>query len=236
MLLNIKDLRVHYGAVEAIKGISLDVEEGSIVTLIGSNGAGKTTIMRTISALVRPSSGELWFKGQRIDTASPSAVVKMGIAQVPEGRRVFPFMSVWENLMMGAFTRTDKAGIKDDLELVYTHFPVLKARTKQEAGTLSGGEQQMVAMGRALMVHPSLLLLDEPSLGLAPLMVAEIEEIIRTLNKTTGVTTLLVEQNARVALRLANSGYVMEVGNVVLAGSSQELSNDEGVKRAYLGA
>jgi branched-chain amino acid transport system ATP-binding protein len=236
MLLNIKDLRVHYGAVEAIKGISLDVEEGSIVTLIGSNGAGKTTIMRTISALVRPSSGELWFKGQRIDTASPSAVVKMGIAQVPEGRRVFPFMSVWENLMMGAFTRTDRAGIKDDLELVYNHFPVLKARTKQEAGTLSGGEQQMVAMGRALMVHPSLLLLDEPSLGLAPLMVAEIEEIIRTLNKTTGVTTLLVEQNARVALRLASSGYVMEVGNVVLAGSSQELSNDEGVKRAYLGA
>jgi len=236
MLLNIKDLRVHYGAVEAIKGISLDVEEGSIVTLIGSNGAGKTTIMRTISALVRPSSGELWFKGQRIDTASPSAVVKMGIAQVPEGRRVFPFMSVWENLMMGAFTRTDRAGIQDDLELVYTHFPVLKARRKQEAGTLSGGEQQMVAMGRALMVHPSLLLLDEPSLGLAPLMVAEIEEIIRTLNKTTGVTTLLVEQNARVALRLANSGYVMEVGNVVLAGSSQELSNDEGVKRAYLGA
>ena len=236
MLLNIKDLRVHYGAVEAIKGISLDVEEGSIVTLIGSNGAGKTTIMRTISALVRPSSGELWFKGQRIDTASPSAVVKMGIAQVPEGRRVFPFMSVWENLMMGAFTRTDRAGIQEDLELVYTHFPVLKARRKQEAGTLSGGEQQMVAMGRALMVHPSLLLLDEPSLGLAPLMVAEIEEIIRTLNKTTGVTTLLVEQNARVALRLANSGYVMEVGNVVLAGSSQELSSDEGVKRAYLGA
>jgi len=236
MLLTIKDLKVHYGAVEAIKGISLDVEEGSIVTLIGSNGAGKTTIMRTISGLVRPSSGELWFKGQRIDAASPPALVKMGIAQVPEGRRVFPFMSVWENLMMGAFTRTDRGGIKDDLELVYTHFPVLKARTKQEAGTLSGGEQQMVAMGRALMVHPSLLLLDEPSLGLAPLMVAEIEEIIRTLNKTTGVTTLLVEQNARVALRLATSGYVMEVGNVVLAGSSQELSNDEGVKKAYLGA
>jgi branched-chain amino acid transport system ATP-binding protein len=236
MLLTIKDLRVHYGAVEAIKGISLDVEEGSVVTLIGSNGAGKTTIMRTISGLVRPTSGELWFKGPRIDEASPSALVKMGIAQVPEGRRVFPYMSVWENLMLGAFTRTDKAGIKEDLELVYTHFPVLKARTKQEAGTLSGGEQQMVAMGRALMVHPSLLLLDEPSLGLAPLMVAEIEEIIRTLNKTTGVTTLLVEQNARVALRLAHSGYVMEVGNVVLAGSSQELSSDEGVKRAYLGA
>jgi branched-chain amino acid transport system ATP-binding protein len=236
MLLTIKDLRVHYGAVEAIKGISLDVEEGSIVTLIGSNGAGKTTIMRTISGLVRPSSGELWFKGQRIDGASPPSLVKMGIAQVPEGRRVFPFMSVWENLMMGAFTRSDRGGIKADLEEVYTHFPVLKARAKQDAGTLSGGEQQMVAMGRALMVHPSLLLLDEPSLGLAPLMVAEIEEIIRTLNKTTGVTTLLVEQNARVALRLAHSGYVLEVGNVVLAGSSQELSSDEGVKRAYLGA
>jgi len=231
-----KDLRVHYGAVEAVKGISLSVEEGSIVTLIGSNGAGKTTVMRTISGLNRPTSGEIWFKGQRIDGTSPQAIVKMGIAHVPEGRRVFPFMSVWENLMLGAFTRPRRAALKDDLEEVFTHFPVLKARAKQEAGTLSGGEQQMLAMGRALMAKPSLLLLDEPSLGLAPLMVAEIEEIVRTLNKTTGVTTLLVEQNARVALRLAHTGYVLEVGTVVLEGSSQELSEDEGVKRAYLGA
>lgn len=236
MLLTMKDLRVHYGAVEAIKGISLSVEEGSIVTLIGSNGAGKTTIMRTISGLQHPTSGEIWFKGQRIDRVAAQKIVKMGIAHVPEGRRVFPYMSVWENLMLGAFTRTDRQAIKDDLEEVFTHFPVLKVRAKQDAGTLSGGEQQMLAMGRALMAKPSLLLLDEPSLGLAPLMVAEIEEIVRTLNKTTGVTTLLVEQNARVALRLADSGYVLEVGTVVLEGSSQELVNDEGVKRAYLGA
>jgi len=249
-----KDVRVHYGAVEAVKGISLSVEEGSIVTLIGSNGAGKTTVMRTISGLHHPTSGEIWFKGQRIDRVSPQAIVKMGIAHVPEGRRVFPFLSVWENLMLGAFTRVekqaiklgdfklgafsraDRRGIKDGIEEVYTHFPVLKARAKQDAGTLSGGEQQMLAMGRALMANPSLLLLDEPSLGLSPLMVAEIEDIVRTLNRTTGVTTLLVEQNARVALRLAHSGYVVEVGTVVLEGSSQELSEDEGVKRAYLGA
>lgn len=236
MLLTMKDLWVHYGAVEAVKGISLSVEEGSIVTLIGSNGAGKTTIMRTISGLHRPTSGEIWFKGQRVDGVEAAKVVKMGIAHVPEGRRVFPFMSVWENLMLGAFTRSREHAIKDDLEEIYTHFPVLKRRAKQTAGTLSGGEQQMLAMGRALMAKPSLLLLDEPSLGLSPLMVSEIENIVRTLNKTTGVTTILVEQNARVALRLAHSGYVLEVGRVVLEGSSEELSRDEGVKRAYLGA
>lgn len=236
MLLVMKDVRVHYGSVEAVKGISLNVEEGSVVTLIGSNGAGKTTIMRTISGLHRPTSGEIWFKGQRIDGVAAASIVKMGIAHVPEGRRVFPDMSVWENLMLGAFTRPDRQAIKDGLEEVFTHFPVLKLRAKQEAGTLSGGEQQMLAMGRALMAKPSLLLLDEPSLGLSPLMVSEIERIVRTLNKTTGVTTMLVEQNARVALRLAHSGYVLEVGKVVLEGNAEDLSRDEGVKRAYLGA
>ena len=235
MLLTIKNINVHYGAVHAVKDISLDVEEGSIVTLIGSNGAGKTTIMRTISGLNRPTSGEIWFKGERIDKLPPSKVVKLGIAHVPEGRRVFPYMSVWENLLIGAFTRSDRKKVKEDVDMVYSHFPVLKARHKQEAGTLSGGEQQMLAMGRALMAKPSLLLLDEPSLGLSPLMVSEIEEIVRTLNKTTGVTTMLVEQNARVALRLANSGYVLEVGRVVLQGSAQDLSSNEGVRRAYLG-
>jgi len=235
MLLSIKDLRVHYGSVEAIKRISLDVEEGSIVTLIGSNGAGKTSIMRTLSGLVRPTSGEIWFKGERIDQASPPHIVKAGIAHVPEGRRVFPYMTVRDNLMLGGFTRSDRQALKDDFEEILTHFPVLKAREKQQAGTLSGGEQQMVAMGRALMAKPSLLLLDEPSLGLSPLMVAEIESIVRTLNKTTGVTTLLVEQNARVALRLAHSGYVLEVGRVILQGTSEELTNDDGVRRAYLG-
>ena len=235
MLLSIKDLRVHYGSVEAIKSISLDVEEGSIVTLIGSNGAGKTSIMRTLSGLVRPTAGEIWFKGERIDHASPPHIVKAGIAHVPEGRRVFPYMSVRDNLMLGAFTRSDRQALKDDFEEILTHFPILKARAKQQAGTLSGGEQQMVAMGRALMAKPTLLLLDEPSLGLSPLMVAEIEGIVTTLNKTTGVTTLLVEQNARVALRLAHSGYVLEVGRVILEGTSEELTNDDGVRRAYLG-
>ncbi|MFC2039399.1 ABC transporter ATP-binding protein [Chloroflexota bacterium] len=236
MLLSLKALRVHYGSVEAVKDISLSVEEGSIVTLIGSNGAGKTTIMRTVSGLQRPSSGEIWFKGHRIDALAPQRIVKMGIAHVPEGRRVFPLMSVWENLMLGGFSRSDKAALKDSLEEVYTHFPVLKVRAKQGAGTLSGGEQQMLAMGRALMAKPSLLLLDEPSLGLSPLMVSEIEGIVRDLNRSTGVTTLLVEQNARVALRLAHSGYVLEVGKVVLEGSAEQLSEDQGVKRAYLGA
>jgi len=236
MLLTMKDVTVRYGAVEGIKGISLNVEEGQIVTLIGSNGAGKTTVMRTISGLNHPSRGEIWFKGQRIDRLAPPKIVKLGVAHVPEGRRVFPGMSVRENLLLGAFTRSDRQGIADDMEMVFSHFPVLKARVKQMAGLLSGGEQQMLAMGRALMSKPSLLLLDEPSLGLSPLMVSEIEGIIRDLNKTTGVTTILVEQNARVALRLANTGYVLEVGRVVLEGSAQELASNEGVRRAYLGA
>jgi len=235
MLLKVDDARIHYGTVEAVKGVSLEVDEGHIITLIGSNGAGKTTILRTISGLKRVTSGEIWFKGQRIDKESPANVVKMGIAHVPEGRGMFPYMSVLDNLRMGAFVRADKQGIDEDLEEVYKHFPILKARGKQAAGTLSGGEQQMVAIGRAMMARPSLLLMDEPSLGLSPLMVAEISKIIRNLNSTLGVATILVEQNARMALELASSGYVLEVGEVILQGSTEELKESEDVKRAYLG-
>ncbi|MDO8490497.1 MAG: ABC transporter ATP-binding protein, partial [Dehalococcoidia bacterium] len=181
-MLKIKDLRVHYQKVEAVKGVSMEVEEGSIVTFIGANGAGKSTILRTISGLKTPTAGEIWFKDQRIDKKAPQHIVKAGISQCPEGRRVFPYMSVLENLMMGAYTRKDKAGIKRDMENVYRHFPRLKERTKQAAGTLSGGEQQMLAMGRALMAGPKLMLLDEPSIGLSPLLVQEIAKIIREIN------------------------------------------------------
>ena len=235
MLLKVNNVRIHYGKVEAIKGVSMEVDEGAIITLIGSNGAGKTTILRTISGLKTVTSGEIWFKDSRIDKESPSNIVKMGIAQVPEGRGMFPYMSVLENLKMGAFMRSGGQEIEKDLEEVYKHFPILKSRKKQAAGTLSGGEQQMVAIGRAMMARPSLLLLDEPSLGLSPLMVAEISEIIRNLNKTLKVATILVEQNARMALELASAGYVLEVGEVILQGNTEELKESEDVKRAYLG-
>jgi len=235
MLLEVKGAKIHYGTVEAVKGVSLQVDEGHIITLIGSNGAGKTTILRTISGLKRVTSGEIWFKGKRIDQDSPANIVRTGIAHVPEGRGIFPYMSVLDNLRMGAFMRRNNKEIEEDLEEVYTHFPILKVRKKQAAGTLSGGEQQMVAIGRAMMARPSLLLMDEPSLGLSPLMVAEISHIIRNLNTTLGVATILVEQNARMALELASSGYVLEVGNVVLQGTTEELRESEDVKRAYLG-
>ena len=235
MLLSINNARIHYGKVEAVKGVSLEIDEGAIVTLIGSNGAGKTTILRTISGLKAVTSGEVWFKDRRIDSESPASIVKMGIAHVPEGRGMFPYMSVLDNLRMGAFMRSDAQEIGKDLEEVYKHFPILESRKKQAAGTLSGGEQQMVAIGRAMMARPSLLLLDEPSLGLSPLMVAEISEIIRTLNKTLKVATILVEQNARMALELASAGYVLEVGEVILQGTTEELKESEDVKRAYLG-
>lgn len=234
MLLKIKDLRVHYQKVEAVKGVSMEVEEGSIVAFIGANGAGKSTILRTISGLKAPTSGEIWFKDQRIDKKAPQHIVKAGISQCPEGRRVFPYMSVLENLMMGAYTRKDRAGIKNDLENVYRHFPRLKERTKQAAGTLSGGEQQMLAMGRALMAGPKLMLLDEPSLGLSPLLVQEIAKIIREIN-SDGVSIILVEQNATMALRLAQKGYVLETGRVALEGQAKELLVDQHVKAAYLG-
>ena len=234
MLLNVKDVTVHYCKVTAVKGISIEVEEGGIVTLIGSNGAGKSTALRTISGLKHPTTGEIWFEDQRIDKLAPEKIIKLGIAQVPEGRRVFPQMTVMENLQMGAFLRGDKDGINRDLEIVFEHFPVLKERQKQYAGTLSGGEQQMLAMGRALMSNPKLLLLDEPSLGLSPILVQEIAKIIRNISQA-GKTIVLVEQNADLALSLAQKGYVLETGNVVMSGDAKDLRENDGVKKAYLG-
>lgn len=234
MLLEVKNLTVHYYKVAALKGISFNVEEGSVVTLIGANGAGKTTTMRTISGLKHPSSGEIWFEGQRIDKLPPERINRLGIAQVPEGRRVFPQMTVMENLKMGAYLRRDTAAINRDLESVFEHFPRLKERTGQAGGTLSGGEQQMLAMGRALMSNPKLLLLDEPSLGMSPLMIVEVAKIVRDISKG-GKTILLVEQNARLALALSQKGYVLETGSIVLEGASKELIKNDQVKKAYLG-
>lgn len=234
MLLEVKDITVHYHKVDAIRNISIEVTEGNIITLIGSNGAGKSTTLRAISGLNHPTTGEIWFDGQRIDCFAPEKINKAGIAQVPEGRRVFPQMTVAENLEMGRFLRKDTDRINRDLENVFGHFPILKARQKQSAGTMSGGEQQMLAMGRALMSNPKLLLLDEPSLGLSPLMCVEIAKIIRDIHKE-GRTIVLVEQNARLALALAQRGYVLETGNIVLEGDSKELKENDQVKQAYLG-
>lgn len=230
----IKDLVVHYEKVEAIKGVSLELEEGEIVTLIGSNGAGKTTILRAVSGLKEPTSGEIWYRGRRIDRRAPADIVKAGIALVPEGRRLFPWLTVAENLNLGAFLRKDKQEVKRDWEKVFHYFPVLGQRLRQRAKTLSGGEQQMLAIGRALMAKPRLLLLDEPSLGLAPLIIKGIVRVIKDINEG-GVSIVLVEQNARMALGLADKGYVLETGSITLEGSAKELENDENVKRAYLG-
>lgn len=234
MLLDVKNITVHYHKVAAIRGISIEVEEGTIVTLIGSNGAGKSTTLRAISGLNHPTTGEIWFEGQRIDRFPPEKVNQTGIAMVPEGRRIFPQMSVMENLEMGAFLRNDTDRMKEDLEGVFIHFPILKARQKQLAGTLSGGEQQMLAMGRALMSNPSLLLMDEPSLGLSPIMVTEIAKIIKDIHEE-GRTIVLVEQNARLGLGLAQKGYVLETGNIVLEGDAKDLRENNEVKKTYLG-
>ncbi len=234
LLLNVKNITVHYKKVDAIRNISIEVKKGEIVTLIGSNGAGKTTTLRTISGLSHPTTGEIWFEDQRIDKKPPEKINKAGIAQVPENRRVFPYMTVAENLEMGAFLRKDEEGMNRDLEGVFKHFPILKSRQKQLAGTMSGGEQQMLAMGRALMSNPRLLLLDEPSLGLSPIMCLEIAKIIRDIH-SEGRTIVLVEQNARLALALAQKGYVLETGNIVLQGDAKELRDHEKVKNAYLG-
>jgi len=234
LLLDVKDITVHYHKVVAVRDISIEVEEGGVVTLIGANGAGKSTTLRAISGLKHPTTGEIWFKGQRIDRLPPEKINKMGIAQVPEGRRIFPQMTVLENLHMGAFLRKDVDGINRDLEGVFEHFPILKERQKQAGGTLSGGEQQMLAMGRALMSNPKLLLMDEPSLGLSPIMCAEIAKIIKDIH-AEGRTIVLVEQNARLALALAQKGYVLETGNIVLHGDTKELRENEQVKKAYLG-
>ncbi len=234
MLLEVKDLWVHYDGIEAVKGVSLQVSEGSTVAFVGANGAGKTTILRTISGLKSPTSGEILFNGQPIERKDAADIVKLGIAHCPEGRRVFPFMTVLENLQMGAFRRTDEAGIRNDLENIYVTFPKLKERSKQKAGTLSGGEQQMLAIARALLSKPKLLLLDEPSLGLSPIMVQQVAQIIRGIREM-GIGILLVEQNSVMALRLADYAYVLETGKVFIEGVAGELLCNPKVKEAYLG-
>ncbi len=235
MLLDIKDITVHYYKVPAVRNISIAVEEGEIVALIGSNGAGKTTTLRAISGLKHPTTGEIQFKGQRIDKLPPYKITALGIAMVPEGRRVFPQMTVLENLLIGAFLRKDKEKIQKDMEeMVFRHFPCLKEKKMQAAGTLSGGEQQMLAMGRALMSAPKLILMDEPSLGLSPIMCLEIGKIISAIH-AEGKTVILVEQNARLALTLAQHAYVMETGDITLFGPAEELRNNGNVKKAYLG-
>lgn len=233
-MLTVNDINVFYGAIHAIKGVSLEVNEGEIVTLIGANGAGKSTILRTISGLLKPKTGSIQFEGQEIAGMPAHEIVKTGISQVPEGRRIFAEMSVLENLELGAFTRKDKDGIKADMELVFERFPRLKERIGQLAGTLSGGEQQMLAMGRALMSRPRLLLLDEPSMGLAPLLIKEIFAIIQDINKT-GTTVLLVEQNANMALSIAHRAYVLETGRITLSDDAKELAASDEVRKAYLG-
>jgi branched-chain amino acid transport system ATP-binding protein len=233
-ILEVEDVHTYYGSIQALKGISLEVREGEIVTLIGANGAGKSTTLRSINGLNHPREGKIRFQGKDITDTAPHEVVKMGISQSPEGRRLFPRMSVLENLEMGAFQRTDRSGLNEDLDRVYSLFPRLAERKTQKAGTLSGGEQQMVAIGRALMAHPKLLMLDEPSMGLAPIFVEKIFEIVREIN-AQGTPILLVEQNALMALETANRGYVLETGKITLSDDAKALQKNEQVRKAYLG-
>ncbi|MCC3654688.1 MULTISPECIES: ABC transporter ATP-binding protein [Streptomyces] len=233
-LLEVEDLRVAYGKIEAVKGISFSVEAGQIVTLIGTNGAGKTTTLRTLSGLIKPLSGKIMFDGRPLNGIPAHKIVELGLAHSPEGRHIFPRLTIAENLQLGAFLRRDPAGIAKDIERAYERFPILGERRKQPAGTLSGGEQQMLAMGRALMSQPKLLMLDEPSMGLSPIMMQKIMETISEL-KAQGTTILLVEQNAQAALSLADHGHVMEIGKIVLSGTGQDLLVDESVRKAYLG-
>jgi branched-chain amino acid transport system ATP-binding protein len=234
MLLEIKDLRVHYGRAEALKGISMEVDEGLIISIIGANGAGKTTILRTISGLEKPTSGEIRFQGERIDGMPASEIVKMGITHVPEGRMLFTTMTVLDNLKMGAYLRKDRTQIAGDIETVYQQFPVLEEKYRQQAGSLSGGQQQMLAIARALMSRSKLILLDEPSTGLSPLLVKEFSNTLRKINKE-GKSIILVEQNARMALKLAKRAYLLELGYFVVEGDASELAKNERVKKAYLG-
>ena len=233
-LLELNDIHTYYGAIHALRGVTLKVEEGEIVTLIGSNGAGKSTTLRTISGQLKPRQGEITLRGKRIDGRPAHEIVEMGVCQSPEGRRVFSRMSVHENLEMGAFSRRDKAAINADFERVYALFPRLKERESQKAGTMSGGEQQMLAIARALMAEPKVLLLDEPSMGLAPILVEQIFDIIKTINKQ-GTTVLLVEQNALMALAIANRGYILQTGEIVLADEAASLAKNPAVRAAYLG-
>jgi len=235
VLLDVKNLKVNYKKVEAVKGVSFYVDEGTLVSIIGANGAGKTTIMQTLSGLLRATSGEITFNGKRIDKTPVDQIVKMGVAQVPAGRKLFPQLSVLENLQAGAYTIRNRNEVNSLLEEVYQHFPRMKERLNQRAGSLSGGEQQMLAIGRALMSKPKLLVMDEPSLGLSPIMVNEIGQIIKSMREH-GRTILLVEQNAKLALKLADRTYVLELGKVVLEGKSEDIMNNPIVKKAYLGA
>lgn len=233
-MLEIKNLNVHYGVIHALKDVTMEVKEGEIVSLIGANGAGKTTLLHSISGLLKKTSGDILFLGHSLHKTSAKNIVKEGITQVPEGRHIFSGMSVYENLIIGAYLRKDKEGIKADLKNIYQRFPILKQRSSQDASTLSGGEQQMLAMGRALMARPKILLLDEPSMGLAPILVKEIFQIIKDIN-AAGTTVLLVEQNAKMALSIADRGYVMETGKIVMSGTGAELIESPNIQKAYLG-
>lgn len=234
MLLDLKDVRVHYGKAEAVKGVTIEVAEGTVVGNIGANGAGKSTILKAVSGLIPITSGEIWFIGKRIDRMAPHNIVRLGVVHIPEGRRLFPYMSVLANLKIGAYLRKDKSNVNKDLDQIFERFPILWERRHQPASTLSGGEQQMLAIGRGLMAKPRLLLLDEPSLGLAPLVVRELATIISDINKS-GISVLLVEQNAGLVAQVADRGYVLEVGKVVLDGNMKEIVNNEIVQSAFLG-
>jgi len=233
-MLEVKNLQVYYGVIQALKDVSFTVNEGEVIALIGANGAGKTTILRTITGLISAKAGEVLYEGINLQKLPPHKIVSLGIAHVPEGRHVFAQLTVYENLLMGAFTRKDKAEIEDTLQSVYTRFPRLKERKNQLAGTLSGGEQQMLAMGRALMSKPKIMLMDEPSMGLSPILVGEIFDIIKSISES-GTTVLLVEQNAKKALSIADRAYVLETGRIVLADDAKKLMDNESVKKAYLG-
>ena len=235
MYIELRNISVHYDKVQALDDVSLNLRKGEIIALIGANGAGKTSTLRAITGLTRPSAGEIWFDSRRIDKLEPPRIVELGISMVPEGRHVYPFMSVKENLLMGAYLRRDKKGIDRDLEKVFTRFPRLKERLKQQAGSLSGGEQQMVAIGRALMARPKLLLLDEPSLGLAPMVVRDIARVIIEINREDDISIILVEQNSRMALKISNRAYALETGRIGLTGQSADLLHHDQVRQLYLG-
>jgi branched-chain amino acid transport system ATP-binding protein len=235
MYFELKNISVHYDKVQALENVTLNLERGEIVALIGANGAGKTSTLRAITGLAKLSSGEIWFDGKRIDKLQPASVVALGISMVPEGRHVYPFMSVKDNLLMGAYLRTDKREIRQDLERVFARFPRVKERLKQQAGSLSGGEQQMVVISRALMARPKMLLLDEPSLGLAPMLVRDIARAVVEINRDVGISVILVEQNSRMALKISNRAYALETGRIALAGKSADLLNDDHIRKLYLG-
>jgi branched-chain amino acid transport system ATP-binding protein len=235
MYFELKNISIHYDKVQALENVSIYLKQGEIVALIGANGAGKTSTLRAITALAKPSAGEIWFDGKRIDGLEPAAVVALGISMVPEGRHVYPFMSVKDNLLMGAYLRKDKSAIKRDLEGIYKRFPRVKERLRQQAGSLSGGEQQMVVISRALMARPKLLLLDEPSLGLAPKVVRDIARAIVEINRDEGISVVVVEQNSRMALKISNRAYALETGRIALAGNSSDLLNDDHIRKLYLG-